>query len=264
MILSGNMENMEFGDFWDSNDKRPIHLKEADAIIKVLQSLSTSIANHRVDLYTDNMSVIYSWENQGGRDSALNTLIKTLFQLVLNLNVKLSLHYVPSSQNKADAPSRVLHVTDSMLSDHAWLYVQQLYGPHSVDLMSLDSNCMKDYQGHCLKHYTPFQTPASAGVNVFAQDIKRDKNPYVFQPFQMIFPLLKFLKEQNVCKCTIVVPSMFPRPIWWPFLMDHCKEKVVLAKKGDIRILKIPSKKGFVDDEKGLKFDLIVVRLSSS
>ncbi|KAK3089815.1 hypothetical protein FSP39_006754 [Pinctada imbricata] len=194
IILSGDKKGLAFGDFWDENDTRPIHLKEAEAVIKALQSVADHIGNHRVDLFTDNMSVIHAWENQGGKDPHLNRLMKTLFILTVDLNIKLNLFHVPSSLNEADTPSRSLHITDSMLSDFAWSYVQQLFGPHSVDLMSLDSNCMKDEFGLCLKHYTPYPTPKSAGVNVFAQDLSKEKNAYVFPPFQLIFPLLSCLE----------------------------------------------------------------------
>ena len=261
-ILSGDKDGMLFGDFWDENDSRPIHLKEAEAVLKVLQSLGDSLKNHRVDLYSDNKAVICSWENQGGKDGALNAVIKTIFDYVLLLNINLNLHYVPSNLNKADEPSRSLNMTDSMLSKTAWDYVQQIFGPHSVDLMAMDSNCMKDIFGHPLRHFTPFPTPNSAGVNVFAQDLSNVKNPYVFPPFQLVFPLLKFLKEQRLQQCTVILPRPYPLPIWWSFFIDHCIQKVVLGKQGDVGILNIPSKNGFVEDIKGLKFDLLVTRLS--
>ncbi|KAK3107263.1 hypothetical protein FSP39_010584 [Pinctada imbricata] len=177
-ILSGDQRGMLFGDFWDDNDKRPIHLKEAEAVLKVLQSLGDKIRNHRVDLYTDNKAVICSWENQGGRDCALNDLMKDIFRSVVKLNEHLTLHYVTSGDNKADEPSRSLNMTDSMLSKTAWAYVQQIFGLHSVDLMALDSNSMKDCFGCTLRHFTPFPTPYTAGVNVFAQDLSNVENPY--------------------------------------------------------------------------------------
>ena len=34
-----NKEDLSFGDFWDKSDERPIHAKEADAIVRALQSL---------------------------------------------------------------------------------------------------------------------------------------------------------------------------------------------------------------------------------
>ena len=37
--------------------------------------------------------------------------------------------------------------------------MERLFGPHSFDLMSLDSNCQKDVYGNPLPHYTPWATP---------------------------------------------------------------------------------------------------------
>ena len=42
---------------------------------------------------------------------------------------------------------------------------------HSVGLMALDSNSMVDNNGESQKHFTPYRTPGSAGVNVFAQNL---------------------------------------------------------------------------------------------
>ena len=64
-----------------------------------------------------------------------------------------------------------------MLSVGAWLCV---FGPHSFDLMSLDSNCRKDAYGNPLPHYTPWPTPRSAGINVFANPLPAGHNIYVF------------------------------------------------------------------------------------
>jgi hypothetical protein len=52
---SGN--RFEISDFWEDNDERPIHLKEADAVCRVL-ALGESIANSRVHVWTDNISVL--------------------------------------------------------------------------------------------------------------------------------------------------------------------------------------------------------------
>ena len=149
-----------------------------------MQSLVDSLKNHTVDLYSDIKAGICSWENRGGKDGALNAAVKTIFHYVLLLNINLNLHYVPSNLNKADEPSRSLNMTDSMLSKTAWNYFQQIFGSHSLDLMTIDSNCMKDIFGHHLRHFTSFPTPNSAGVNMFAKKLSNVKNPYVFRPFQ--------------------------------------------------------------------------------
>ena len=69
-----------------------------------------------------------------------------------------------------------------MLSVGAWLSLER----HSLDLMSLDSDCQKDVYGNLLPHYTPWATTGSAGINAFA-------NPYRLDITFTCFHLLSFL-----------------------------------------------------------------------
>ena len=59
---------------------------------------------------------------------------------------------------------------DSKLTDSLWEVVQKEFGrdDHTCDMMVLDSNAMLDCCGNQLLHFTPYPTPESAGVNVFA------------------------------------------------------------------------------------------------
>ena len=77
-----------------------------------------------------------------------------------------------------------------MLSRKAWQELEKRFGPHTIDLMSLDSNTQIDSKGEMLRHFTPFITLHSSGVNVFAQTISAAENPYVFPPFLLVGPLL--------------------------------------------------------------------------
>jgi len=43
----------------------------------------------------------------------------------------------------------------------------------------------------------PCATPRSSGINVFAQSLPPDHNLYVFPPFVLIAPLLKYILEQD-------------------------------------------------------------------
>ncbi|CAG2201248.1 unnamed protein product [Mytilus edulis] len=219
---------MTLGDYWDTNDCRPIHEKEAEAVMKSLQSIDSSLQDSRVDLFTDNMAVIAAWENQGRKSRALSCIMKEIFSHVSTYNIDLHLKYVPSCLNEADAPSRLTNTADSMLSEESWLLVESLYGPHSVDLMSLDSNVMKSSTGVPLKHFTPWPTPCSAGVNLFSQNLRSEQNPYVYPPFVLVFPVLSLLREQGI-SCTIIVPEMRPLPIWWPILKYYSVESVCLG-----------------------------------
>ena len=69
-----------------------------------------------------------------------------------------------------DLPRYVLPVTfsgmDCILSERDWEQVERLFGPHTFDLMSLDTNCQHDGTGQCLPHFTHCATPSSSGINV--------------------------------------------------------------------------------------------------
>ena len=119
-IMSGQDKGATFSDFWASGYKRSIHLKEADAVLKALSSMVTRIKDSWVDILSDNMAVIQSFENQGGKYQALNNIMKQIFTFVYSHNIDLHLRYVPTSLNEADAPSRRLSLADSTLAETIW------------------------------------------------------------------------------------------------------------------------------------------------
>ena len=110
--------------------------------------------------------------------------------------------YVPSKDNLADAPSRVLSSSDCMLSSCVWKEIEKRWGPHSIDLMALDST----RQGSRLRHFTPWPTKDSAGVNVFSQTLHHLDNTYMFPPLALVGIVLRFLASQS-CPFTIGVPE---------------------------------------------------------
>ena len=71
------------------------------------------------------MAVLGVWKSQGARDSALDQITKSLFALTLDYNFDLNMQYVPSGQNMADAPSRSISYTDSVLSEKSWELVEK-------------------------------------------------------------------------------------------------------------------------------------------
>ncbi|KAJ8300322.1 LOW QUALITY PROTEIN: hypothetical protein KUTeg_021841 [Tegillarca granosa] len=215
-------DKIVLGDYWLHNDERPIHEKEADVILKSLLSLGKSLPNSRVDVCTDNMAVICAWNSQGGKSQDSD------------VNIDLHLSFVSSVQNVADGASRILSAADTMLNAGSWLKVEDCFGPHTVDLMSLDSNVMCSSDNKPLRHFTPWPTPETAEVNVFSRDLTKESNPYVYPPFVLIFPLLNFLREQRI-SCTIdsKIGNM-----WWPNLINNVIGSVCLGLKGEKGLLK--------------------------
>lgn len=76
-------------------------------------------------------------------------------------NFATNVHYMPSCNNLADGPSRVCPDLNCTLPKKGWDLVERSFGPHTLNLMKLDSNCERDHSGQLLPHYSPWPTPAS-------------------------------------------------------------------------------------------------------
>ncbi|KAK6168150.1 hypothetical protein SNE40_022033 [Patella caerulea] len=256
-ILNNGIRNLEITDYWTQTEiSLPILLKESKALFNSLLAFSQEIRDSRLDVLIDNKGLIDSWNNQYSRSYELNQILKQIFFVLLEHNTSLKLILIPSKDNPADVPSRSLSKSDVMISDLSFKRIDLIFGPHTVDLMSLDCNCVKDRHGHPLKHFTPYNTPFSGGTNVFSQTLSRNENYYVFPPFCLILPILRFVQAQNV--------ALLPVPIWFPVLLAMAKHFVILAYKGDKHALMYPSKKGFFHDKIGIPWNLWGFRINTS
>ena len=123
--------------------------------------------------------------------------------------------------------------SNACLHESVWRVVQAEFGGqagHTLDLMALDSNCMKTYKGLPLKHYTPCDTPKSSGTNVVAQSISKGDNCYVFPPICLILPVVKFIIESGIC-CTVVVPSVASISLWLPSFQEFIADAFIIGFK---------------------------------
>ena len=97
----------EMSDDWSGEELSwDIATKEAMAIHNSLLSCRDKVRNARVDALVDNQAVVHAWNNQGGRSSSLNIVIKKLFATTMELKVYLHLSYIRTNENPADEPSR--------------------------------------------------------------------------------------------------------------------------------------------------------------
>jgi hypothetical protein len=263
LLTPGGAVGQALSDFWPTGDVRPIHLKETHALIKAIESLADRLANHRLDVYVDNMAFMGAWNRQGSRDPLLAELLKQLFQLTCSLNIDLKLQYIASAVNPADAPSRLLTWSDAMLAPHVWQLVEKAYGPHTVDMMALDSNVMVSTKdGQPLQHFTPHPTPGTDGVNVFAQVLSPGEAYYCYPPICLVGPFLAFLRHSAVTGCTVVViPRIRPTPWWWPILREHVRNQITIGSQGQKGVLLVPTTSGFTPNVAGLKWDLVAYSL---
>ena len=251
-------------DYWCPEEKAvPIALREAKALHNTLVAFASDIFNTRVDAYVDNMNLLNFWNNAGGKNLSLTDEIKTLFLLCLNLNVSLNLYYLPSKCMPADAPSRFSSDIDCCLSESSWRLVDRTFGPHTVDMIAIPSNVRADSQGYSLKFFSPFPCEGSSGINVFSQQLSPAEIYYVFPPFVLIGPLLKFLLPCQA-PTTIVIPDISPRKFWWPIINKAAESYIQFGKKGEESILMFPPTKTKVWHTKPLPWDLYAFKFLPS
>ena len=143
-------------------------------MVRSLFAFRDHVRNSRVDIHTDDRTLKAALDNFGCKNSSDNDSVKEILECSRQLNLAIDVHYVPSRDNMADAPSRAC--SDCMLSEQAWNSVKRRFGPHSFDLMALDSNCRRGRSCLMLPHYSPWPTSASEGVNAFAQPIPLKHN----------------------------------------------------------------------------------------
>ncbi|XP_078673738.1 uncharacterized protein LOC144912401 isoform X1 [Branchiostoma floridae x Branchiostoma belcheri] len=238
--------SVQCGDYWQQRERQNIiAVKETEALRRVLLSAEALVRNKKVDARVDNMNLIAAWHNQGGRSIDLSRAIVKLWETVMEYNVDLNLIFVPSKENEADAPSRRVSGSDVKLHEELFQRIdEELGGPSGfdTDLMALPSNVQTGRDGKKLKFFSRDPAPGSCGVNVFAQNLT-GRNCYVYPPFAVIAPLLRFLMtEQQGSRVVIVVPDLRPKKYWWPLLTRKAKMGMKVACAGQ-PVLWFPTRK---------------------
>lgn len=251
--------------YWDETDRgRPIIVKEVQALRLTLENLLHRSENTRVDVFVDNKPLVSSWENQVSRSPEVSNIMKSIFQFSLCRNLSISLQYVPSRSNPADAPSRTLSDLDASLDVRPWNLVESTFGPHTIDLMALPSNVKLDRSGRPLKFFSPFPCVQAQGTNIFSQELAPSENAYVFPPFTLIGPLVKYLASQP-CPYTLIAPDVSPRKYWWPLLQRQSIAAFKLGQRGENSVLLFPVKSGRSTwESRPLQWDLWVFRFAAS
>lgn len=104
-VLLTDSGKIEARDFW-RDESRSINYLEAKALLCALDAFKGRIRNSRVDVHTDSMSLLGTWQSEGGKNSSINDVIKAILRCSQEFNFLIDMQYVPSAENPADAPSR--------------------------------------------------------------------------------------------------------------------------------------------------------------
>lgn len=143
-------------------------------------------------------------------------LNRCLYELCAEMGVDLRVEHVSSILNDwADRLSREHDSTDLTLRAAAFRRLDNLYGPHSIDLFATSENT------RCLRFYTRWLCPGALGVNVLAHDWAAE-NAWANPPFHLLGPVVNKIARSSAT-LTLIAPEWRAFP-WWHKAQDHCLE----------------------------------------
>ena len=114
--------------------------RELKAVHNVLQSFASKLKGHAVKWFSDNQAVVRIVQVGSGRPHLQEGAL-SIFELCFQHNIKLEMEWVPRSANElADYMSRVRDFDDWMVNPSMFQYLDQLWGPHTVDCFANEHN----------------------------------------------------------------------------------------------------------------------------
>jgi hypothetical protein len=116
IVIDGSYDSLKFVQNWRTalNTSRDIRWAEALALELLITFLFEyrPLYNTHLLVHTDNTGVIGAWNKRSSRNKGTNTIIGRTLRILLRNQCFLSLVYIESAANPADAPSRGATVPD--------------------------------------------------------------------------------------------------------------------------------------------------------
>jgi hypothetical protein len=110
IVIDGHYDSLKFLHGWHTAQETPRDIGWAEALaLELLITFlfeSRPLYNTHLLVHTDNTGVIGAWNKRSSRNEGTNTIIGRILRILLRNQCFLSLTYIESAANPADAPSR--------------------------------------------------------------------------------------------------------------------------------------------------------------
>ena len=171
----------------------PIHVKEAYVILVAIKSYGTKYFGKRLLVWCDNIAVVESWNGKGSRDIELARILSKLCKFCHDNNIHLTLKWVATDKQLADAPSRELsHVFARIKTKFAHRIVSKL--GVNLDLFASPDDCISPN----IRFYSEYNFPNCIGVDGMSYTYKEGDVCYAYAPRVLRAPFLKVKIRKNI------------------------------------------------------------------
>ena len=201
---------------WDEGEKLESSTwRELKAVQFALFSFASQLEGKTVKVFTDNKGVVAICK-KGSMKLELHSMAIAIFDICKRHSVNLEIEWIPRSQNEeADLLSREIDYDDWGVSQEFFSFMDNLWGPHSVDRFA-------DHLNFKISNFnSKFWCPGTSQVDAFAMDWSSENN-WLVPPVRLIPAVLRHVK---VCKAvgSLVIPVWSSAP-FWPLLFSPYSE----------------------------------------
>ena len=203
----------EWSFYWKRDQAHwPIHLKEAQVILEALEINKKCFYGKNILFECDNKACCLAF-NFGSRDPIFNKIITSCHDLAIDFNFNIEIIWVPTTHQRADEPSRVLHLSENEIAQSALERLEKVLGwKFSLDAMATRFNRKAPF-------FISREFDCEAlTTNFFTYRNFKNHKTYVFPPMpifsHVICHLLKFGKEATwavVCRFSHQLPDLYPQ-----------------------------------------------------
>ena len=214
--------------------------RELTAVLKVLQSLTSKLANQRVRWFSDNQNVVQILQ-VGSKQPQLQAIALRIFSLSIHWHIHLEPEWIPRGMNEqADYLSRIVDVDDWMLNPVIFAQLDAIWGPHTVDRFACSDNTqLPRFNSRCWN-------PGCEAVDTFTVNWSGENNWWC----PPIYLVPRVLRHAQACSTmgTLVIPCWPSAPFWPMLYPDGQAAKFVVGvfELPQSNVLFLPGKSGRV------------------
>jgi hypothetical protein len=201
-----------------------IQLYETLAVWFGLRAYAPRLRGRVVKLRIDSTTALAYVLNGGGSEPVKSCVAREILQWTAQNDVVLwSPEYIPSKENAADDPSRIVDRGDWTVQPWVFQECERRWGTHTVDRFA-------DYLNAWVPRFnSKWWCPGAEAVDAFSQDWGPENN-WVVAPFDEILNVLLHVQECQA-RATVIVPIWKGQP-WWPLLQALRTDQWELVVRG--------------------------------
>ena len=190
--------------FWDQTmSQKHSNIRELMAVLLSIRAFLPHLENKTINILSDNITTIAYINHMGGPMDELTNIAKLIWAEAIQHNITIVAKHLSGRLNtQADGLSRAVDKHEWMLSKPLFLYLDSVWGPHSIDrFASMTSTQLPVYNSR-------FWDPNGMLMDALAQKDWGVENNFVNPPIRLLDKVMDIVQQQKA-HATVIAP-------WWP------------------------------------------------